>query len=263
MVMSWLADCKDAKHHQTKCDGEDDDSDGEVSKVSEHLVCDHEQVIESGVQVILGKLMKSMKALMPTVPCRRLPSDRQTVIFLDWDDTLLCTTFLAARGELQMTREIGLQLLIMSKHVERLIQQAIKLGMLYIVTNAEDGWVQASAEMWMPQLLPLLANVTVMSARSRFEQDYPDDAFMWKKKAFLQVKRDLREEAFTNLISVGDSWYEMAAVRALGEEFERKLVKTVKFQAQPSPRILNEQLYFLTQELEYIERRPTSVDICL
>jgi len=55
-----------------------------------------------------------------------------------------------------------------------LIQKAKKLGKTYIVTNAAEGWVQLSANRFLPRVFKELKNdVEIISARTRYEAMYP------------------------------------------------------------------------------------------
>jgi len=45
----------------------------------------------------------------------------------------------------------------------------MKYGKTFIITNAAEGWVEYSAERYMPSLLPVLEKITIISARTRYE----------------------------------------------------------------------------------------------
>merc|ERR1711959_581076 len=101
--------------------------------------------------------------------------------------------------------------------------------------NAMEGWVEYSAAKYVPDLLPVLRRVKVISARSRYEALHPGDVSKWKIRAFLDVQRQLDSQIITNLNSLGDSNYEMDATHVMGREFSQALVKTIKFRANPTP----------------------------
>jgi len=55
-----------------------------------------------------------------------------------------------------------------------LIRQAKKLGKVYIVTNAAEGWVELSAKRFLPLVNAELPNdITIISARAHYEKLYP------------------------------------------------------------------------------------------
>merc|ERR1711884_907001 len=98
------------------------------------------------------------------------------------------------------------------------MSQSLQLGHTFIITNATASWVQCSAQNYLPEFLPMLENVKVISARSEHEAQYPD-MDQWKIQAFLQLGRSLEIEAITDIIVVGDSKLEMDAATALSVSF--------------------------------------------
>jgi hypothetical protein len=53
-----------------------------------------------------------------------------------------------------------------------------------IITNSDEGWVNYSAERFLPNLIPVLKNYRVISARTRYENFYPSQPLCWKAAAF-------------------------------------------------------------------------------
>eukprot|EP00455_Lapot_gusevi_P020373 TRINITY_DN2162_c0_g2_i1.p5 TRINITY_DN2162_c0_g2~~TRINITY_DN2162_c0_g2_i1.p5 ORF type:complete len:118 (+),score=37.77 TRINITY_DN2162_c0_g2_i1:265-618(+) len=78
-----------------------------------------------------------------------IPSE--TAIIFDWDDTLLASSFLSSKGfrldvPLQPTGEIEADLRKLESCVISLLNLAMTHGRTFIITNAETGWVQLSAQ---------------------------------------------------------------------------------------------------------------------
>lgn len=94
-----------------------------------------------------------------------------TVIIFDWDDTLLCSTAIT------LNQWTGAQLQDLAKAVESALRTAMGLGETWIITNGNGTWVRDSATRFMPQLLPLLSELTVVSARALYETTYPGNPF--------------------------------------------------------------------------------------
>jgi len=182
-------------------------------------------------------------------PAQRLPK-HQTVIIFDWDDTLLCTTFL--QQTTSMSAAVDEQLRGIERTSKQLLELAVSLGKTYIITNAEQGWVEESAAKYVPDLLPVLQRVEIISARTRHGAQYPDDVSMWKIHAFGDLQKQLDLPIITNLVSMGDAKYEMEAAEIIGAAFSEALVKTIKFQENPSPEILLKQLQLVATKFEKI-----------
>merc|ERR1712003_400718 len=105
--------------------------------------------------------------------------------------------------------------------------------------------------------------VKVISARTNHETEYPGEVAKWKIQAFLEVQRQLDSEIITNLVSLGDSNFEMDAVHVMGKEFAQALVKTIKFQESPSPEELLKQLELVGQKFEKIIENARNLKIGL
>jgi hypothetical protein len=193
---------------------------------------------------------------------QRAPS-HQTLIIFDWDDTLLCTNFLSRFEGLPVSQTILRQLQACEEASGKLLQAALSLGQTFIITNAQTGWVESSAECWAPSLLPLIQKVHIVSARSKYEEEYPHDPMKWKNEAFLEVRRLLNSQVITNLVSLGDSEYEMEATQAMGKEFREATIKLVKFAETPSPEELLKQLEMVLNEFETIVGKAQSVRVRL
>jgi hypothetical protein len=187
------------------------------------------------------------------VPPAKRPPRSQTVIIFDWDDTLLCTSQLSALAASGKAPPVSLYNALrgVAKAAGSLLAAAGRLGRTFIITNAIDGWVQYSAAKWVPELLPALEHVDVISARSRHEPSC-SDIWQWKTRAFLDVQGQLDDEAVTNLLAVGDSDFEMNAVQVMGKKFSRSLVKTIRFQANPSPHDLCKELQLFLKKFRKI-----------
>jgi hypothetical protein len=101
----------------------------------------------------------------------------QTIILFDWDDTLCPSNWIRAnRPTLSFFKpaprdeKFQRPLRELQKHVESLLQLALKLGKVVIVTNAMEPWVETSCRNFMPQIMPYLSEIPVIYARSVYDQ---------------------------------------------------------------------------------------------
>ena len=209
--------------------------------------------------------IRKLEASKASMPQLSRPKRAQVVTIFDWDDTLLCTTHLemVQRQYGAIPVQVREQLASLERVVLSLLENAVKNGKAFIITNASEGWVQHSSSMCMPGLTDALSQVDIISARQGFEASFPGDSHAWKMHAFLQVSNKLQMEAVTNLISVGDSHIEMDAVHLLGRSFAHALVKTVKLWERPTPYELQKQLEVVAEKLPDIYRSGTTLNIWL
>merc|ERR1712216_599792 len=97
--------------------------------------------------------------LLHTAACQAIASEVR-LIFLDWDDTLLPSTWLQQQG-LQITsgselpnKEQKSELKKVARGAIKILRRARRFGHAMIVTNAEKGWVELTCSKFMPEVVP-------------------------------------------------------------------------------------------------------------
>lgn len=183
----------------------------------------------------------------------------QNMFIFDWDDTIMCTTYITPTGyftekhlrELEMKKDPEI-----FKKLEDLIIKvlsfAIEQGDTYIITNAASGWVEYSTRMFFPNVLPLLSKIIIISARGWFEKEFPRNSKLWKLSCFEELAKIQNKHKITNLIVLGDSLIEMEAAYVLAKQLDKCYVKTIKLKDAPSPSQLVKQLNLLHSDLHKI-----------
>jgi hypothetical protein len=182
--------------------------------------------------------------------------DHNTMIIFDWDDTLLCTSFLTPGGvfneDVELTDKEKEKLAKLEFCALRILTLAIEKSDTYIITNAAPGWVEYSAERFYPSVKKILPKVKIISARGDYESIYPGDSRMWKIQAFLNMQKNFDNNLVTNIICLGDSFIEMEAGHVLASKFTQAFIKTVKFRESPKPEELNKQLMLVADQFPAI-----------
>lgn len=193
-----------------------------------------------------------------------------TVIFLDWDDTLLCSSYLSGEG-IRLDTEIGHNddllraLEDFETHVIAVLELALTFGDVKIVTNAENGWVELSAKKFLPNVVPLLEKICVISARSTFEKQFPDSPLQWKLNVFQQQLESIGVEnlpKIKSVLSFGDSYVEREAILKVTKFLDCK-TKSIKFAERPSIEQLKKQLELITNCFEDIVSHQDNLDLCM
>jgi hypothetical protein len=201
---------------------------------------------------------------------------KETVVIFDWDDTLLASSFLSGRGyrldsdmlsvfASEGGKEMATQLKELEMSVCQLMTAALAVGKVHVITNAETGWVQLSAAKFMPSVVPLLHRMTVISARSTYESQFPDCPLKWKFFCMQDRLQHAFEHAHTekHVISFGDSHVEREAVRAVTRGFPNTRTKSVKFAERPSLEQLRRQLELVASCFAYIHSHAGDLDLQL
>lgn len=196
----------------------------------------------------------------------------KTVVFFDYDDTLLPSSHLSTNGysldsTKEFSREMEGELRALESLVIKILEASLQLSEVYIVTNAETGWVQLSAKKFMPGLLPVLGKMTVISARSTYERMHPDNPLKWKYCAFQDALGSAYGSMDTvnrkNILSFGDSHVEREAVRAVTRGYDNVRMKSVKFQERPTMEQLRRQLLLVDRTFNYLCSHDGDLDLQL
>jgi hypothetical protein len=181
-----------------------------------------------------------------------------TNIFIyDWDDTLMCTSFVAPAGilnldDLKPADKTNMKNL--DQLVSTLLTKSMEHGNVFIITNAAYGWVEYSAKKLYPMTYNILKNIKIVSARGMWEKKLPGDYRQWKSKAFIETIKTSNINFYktANIISFGDSIIELEASHKLKEIFADGYIKTIKFKESPQPMELIKELKIITSQFDTI-----------
>ncbi len=180
-----------------------------------------------------------------------------SIFIFDWDDTLMCTSFLSPMGTFEET-EMKLdpseleKINSIDESAYNLLFNTIILGDTYVVTNATTSWVYFSADKFYPKVNTLLKKIKILSARELYEDYFPKNNKQWKISAFLDIQHKYRRSTDINIICIGDSNIEMQAANALAAEFSSAYLKTIKLRESPKLEELNKQLNLIATNLKKI-----------
>ena len=202
-----------------------------------------------------------------------------TTIIFDWDDTLLPSSWLSVKGlrldyPAQLPQDVIDELETHQESVCAVLTKAAQCGTVVIITNAETGWVELSAQRFMPRVAPLLHQFCVFSARSNFEPTFPDSPLDWKLAAFKKLVDQTRPSLDTvidsseglpqcSMISFGDSTHERDAVRKVTANLPNTYCKSVKFVERPNLEQLRREVDLVRNCLDYISGCASDLDLML
>lgn len=198
-----------------------------------------------------------------------ITKDRTLIVF-DWDDTIMCTSFMireniTVTGDAVHVHKFWPDLDRLSKTVIDLINDAHNHGEVVIITAAEEGWVQLSAQKFMPELVPVIKNLRVISARTAYEKKFPGDPYKWKYGSMKDLVDSKKYPMYsrTNLVSFGDSLAERQCTIDIAKITLGMHSKTVKFSEKSTIQELTRQLDLIRSSLKYIVEFDSSLDLQL
>lgn len=179
-----------------------------------------------------------------------------SIIILDWDDTLLPTSFLSPGGifnlDIKLSKNDSEKLAKIEKEVSNLLNSAIEKGEVFIITNADKGWVEFSANKFYPSIIGILSKIKIISAREEYGNVFPGDSAKWKIQTFLDLQKYINLNLITNLLCFGDSIIEIKAGKILASKFREAFIKTIKFKEAPKLDDLFKQLNLVNQQFNFI-----------
>jgi len=183
---------------------------------------------------------------------------------------LLCSSVLSNQGikldsDMQSAVDLVQQLEELSDYVISVLNVAMSFGSVYIVTNGETGWVQLSAQKFLPSVVPTLEKLRILSARSTFEALYPDSPMKWKFHAFQEsLSQEYTDShCIKNVLSFGDSHAEREAIRLVTRGLPNTRTKSIKFAERPTIEQLQRQLELVSNCFQYISNHEEDLDLCM
>jgi hypothetical protein len=182
------------------------------------------------------------------------PKKINNIFIFDWDDTLFCTSVLSPNGYFDSEREIlPSQLKRIEKleiFVECILVKSIEKGDTYIISNSEAAWIKYSCEIFFPNVYKLLNKIKIISGRDLYEDKFPQDYKTWKIKAFNMILKNYSLNLPTNIMTFGDSTYDIDASYDLVKKFPNGFIKAIKFQEFPLIQDLIKQLILVLDNFD-------------
>lgn len=157
-----------------------------------------------------------------------------------------------------------------------LLKNTLKLGIVLIVTNAGDGWVELSASRFLPAVKAFLdANykyIRVISARARYVETHRHLPLQWKVLTFSDELQpilaasgckpyDLNVVVFGD--SVGDQYAAHVTSNSLASAGMPVIMKVVKFLERPSIDQLCKELAVLLDHLQVMTSHRGPFDVSM
>ena len=179
------------------------------------------------------------------------------IFFFDWDDTLLCTSYLVPTGalvDMEISKKDKDIVSNLDNLVYKLLIRTINLGFVFIVTNGAPGWVEISSVKFYPKTSKILSKIKIISARGLCEKKIPGDIRQWKTEAFKFAINSIKIDKTipTNIICFGDSNIEIEASYNIKEHFSNAYLKTIKFKENPTHTELEKELKIISGQIDSI-----------
>ena len=205
--------------------------------------------------LVIGQAINFEKEPLWTPSDTYAEFSKDTIFILDWDDTIMCSSWLKKmKVELENNKpseEILQETAKIATAVEALINKISQYGRLFIVTNATDGWVELSCQLFMPSIYYLVLSIPIISAQELYSYRFINPN-TWKMMAFrneiLATLFDKVAQTTRHIISIGDGEAEQLATRSIRPiRFYGPLItKSVRLMPESTPAELVDQLNKIT-----------------
>lgn len=181
------------------------------------------------------------------------------LVIIDWDDTCLPTTFLDTyvskyfppiRDICFVLSQIETQLLLFLMHIKECDD------VLIFVTNAKYRWIQDSRAKYFPNISKMIMSHYIISARDMYENQF--ETIFWKHNVFLDLMNKFQPD---ELISIGDRYYEMSALKLARKVYKKCITKNIKLPEQLSHQELLSVLKKLNDTVKLLWKKTSNIDI--
>lgn len=146
-----------------------------------------------------------------------------------------------------------------------ILSKALKMGDVYIISNASFSWINFSAQVFFPDVYKsLFSKIKIVSNRDLYEKSL--DPLMWKIESFNEIAEIYKDSKVTNLLIIGDSELEINAGKEMIKKFNHQkhlYLKTIKFKANPSISLLRNQLELLIEQIDPVFKKIKSLSIVI
>lgn len=206
----------------------------------------------------------------------------QTIIILDWDDTLCPSTCIRrhakfdqkGRFAVKLDQKIRAELNMLADQVLQLMRDVQTLGKVVIVTNAKRPWVNISCNNFLPSVKGCLKNVPIIYALELIKECGSDKSkglltetkARAMKAAVTEFYSRYPRQSWKNIISVGDAEFEHMAIRQVVDKRpmeEKCRTKTIKLLESPTIAGMVVQLSLVKSWMTKIVQIDGDIDIDL
>jgi len=208
----------------------------------------------------------------------------QTIIILDWDDTICPSTHLreharrdnGGRFTLKMDQKTRHELNMLADQAVPLMQNMLTMGKVIIVTNAKRPWVTISCNNFLPQLREFLDRIPVIYALELVKEGRAKEAggrrlltetkAVAMRAAVTDFYSRYPRQSWKNILSVGDALFEHDAIRQVVAERPKKegcRTKTIKTIENPTVAGMIVQLSLVNNWMHTIVQTDGDLDIDL
>ena len=173
----------------------------------------------------------------------------ETLFILDWDDTLMCTSFISSKNKPLSDEEKNI-ILNLGKIVNKFLKECDKYGTFIIMTNSTERWMKKTAENYLKIKKEHIENIKIISTRDKYLKK-GIEINKWKELALEEILFKY-EDFIKNIILGSDSENDIEVFKKVSKKYKQINVSTIKFKTKPTPIIMIKEIEYLTKKLYQI-----------
>ena len=173
-------------------------------------------------------------------------SKKGTIFLFDWDDTLMCTSFISLKS-LPLSEEEEKIVCNLGKKVSCFLQKCSEYGKIIIMTNSSKEWMKETGINFLKLDGSIFRNITIISTRDIFSNKKIDKK-RWKEIAFQKLLLKLGDEV-ENIICASDSDRDIELFKKKSKNQKGINIATIKFKAKPSPLVMIKEIDYLNKNI--------------
>jgi hypothetical protein len=178
-----------------------------------------------------------------------------TLIILDWDDTLFPTSWY---GKNFLNNQNTFIFKSIDENIYNLLYNLLKSGTVLVVTNASKSWINNTIE-FLPETKKIMKYVKVISARDLYSEK-TNNINDWKLMAFKDIYNN--NNHYTNIISIGDAYYEYNALINLNKIKKKNIIlKNIKLMSNPDVDIILDQIQVINKVCDKVCKSRKHLDL--
>ena len=184
------------------------------------------------------------------------PNIDNTLFIFNWDDTLLCTSYLQKNKNL--TEEEKEQMKKCENEIYELINNTLIKGKIFLITNLDMANIETSIIKYYPSLHSRLNEVEIISTNRNL-----DNNSNWKISAFVENQKNVNNDNIKNIICFTDSYVQDNIVKILRKIYPLAIIKVIKFNECPDPYELRKQFVLVNHKFNdiYNDKRDLFIKI--
>ncbi len=185
--------------------------------------------------------------LLPKKPSKNVR--RKTVFLLDWDDTLMCTSFILSKTR-PLSDEEKNTVTNLGEIVNIFLEECFKYGNIIIMTNSTEKWMKKSAQNYLKIKKDIMDNIKIISTKDRYLKK-GIEVGKWKQLALEEILLKYGDN-IENLICGSDSENDIDIFKNISNKYKDINFSTIKFKTKPSPLIMIKQIDYLNKKISQI-----------